>query len=183
MFHIFRIIYLYSRNASHTLFQPVIYRARVKLWDIDGNMHLTNSKYLRYLDMGRLECLLRTGLFKRLIPMGVRPVVSAVDISYVREIKPFERFEIETQLLGWDDKFLYFRQDIFGSRDSGSGKLRASTHSRICPLLKGKRVPIAELMVMINEQQTSPKLPNLIENWRADLSQKRYGLEGKRPSA
>lgn len=40
-------------------------------------------------------------------------MIAAQDFIYLRPLSPFSRFRCDTQLLGWDDKYLYFRHNFY----------------------------------------------------------------------
>ena len=56
-----------KRPPTHALFDTVSMEFRVRLFDIDLNMHLNNAKYLKYMDRCRLEHAVSTGLLDKLI--------------------------------------------------------------------------------------------------------------------
>lgn len=85
-------------------------RMRVLPTDLDINLHLTNSRYLALMDLGRIELMLRTGLFKEVLRRRWLPVVSIASVRFRRQINPFERFDLHTRVLGWDDKWFYMEQ-------------------------------------------------------------------------
>jgi acyl-CoA thioesterase FadM len=85
-------------------------RMRVLPTDLDINLHLTNSRYLALMDLGRIELMLRSGLFKEVLRRRWLPVVSIASIRFRREINPFQRFWLHTRVLGWDEKWFYMEQ-------------------------------------------------------------------------
>lgn len=90
-----------------------------RVWptDLDINWHLTNSRYLALMDLGRIELLLRAGIFRRVLSRRWLPVVSIANVRYRRQINPFQPFSLHTRLLGWDEKWFYLEQRF--ETDSG----------------------------------------------------------------
>ena len=169
MWYVLRVIFLLKKAPRFALFDKVPFYSRVKLWDLDLNIHLTNSRYLKYLDLGRLEYMVLTGLLGRFIPKKVRPVVANVDITFIRSLMPFEKFTLNTRLSGWDEKYLYFEQEFIGR----NGKTCAVATSRLCPLLNGKPLPLSEMMQMVGVKDASPELSASTLQWRDMLQNKR----------
>ncbi|WMJ69685.1 thioesterase family protein [Stenotrophomonas sp. 24(2023)] len=69
--------------------------------DLDSNLHMTNGRYWTIFDLGRLDLILRMGLGKVAWREKWAPIVSAGSIQFRRELRPFQRFTLETRLAGW----------------------------------------------------------------------------------
>jgi YbgC/YbaW family acyl-CoA thioester hydrolase len=87
---------------------------RFRVWptDLDINLHMTNARYLSFMDLGRTDLLLRAGMLEMLRRERWKPVVGNIDIKYRRPLMPFQSFEIHTRLLCWDEKWLYLEQSL-----------------------------------------------------------------------
>ncbi|MDF1530428.1 MAG: thioesterase family protein [Sedimenticola sp.] len=110
---LFRLIFqlITSRfRAQQSLLDTAVLRMRVWPTDLDINLHLTNSRYLALMDLGRIELMLRTGMMGKVLKRRWLPVVSIASIRFRREISPFEPFTLHTRLLGWDEKWFYMEQ-------------------------------------------------------------------------
>lgn len=83
---------------------------RVLPGDLDQNRHLNNGRYLTMMDLGRFDLLARTGCVPQLVRRKWYPVVTAATIRYRRSIDPFQKYELRTRLLGWDDAGFYIEQ-------------------------------------------------------------------------
>lgn len=69
--------------------------------DLDTNLHMTNGRYWNIFDLGRLDLILRMGLGKVALRRKWAPLVGAGTVQFRRELKPFQRFTLETRLAGW----------------------------------------------------------------------------------
>ncbi|WP_428607855.1 thioesterase family protein [Sedimenticola sp.] len=110
---IFRLIVqlITSRfRPQQSLMAVASLRMRVLPTDLDINLHLTNSRYLALMDLGRIELMLRTGLMRKALKRRWLPVVAFSNVRFRREINPFQRFTLHTRLLGWDEKWFYMEQ-------------------------------------------------------------------------
>ncbi len=69
--------------------------------DIDSNLHMTNGRYWTIFDLGRLDLVFRMGLGRVAWRSKWAPIVSGGSIQFRRELKPLQRFVLETRLAGW----------------------------------------------------------------------------------
>ncbi|RAK71484.1 thioesterase family protein [Aspergillus fijiensis CBS 313.89] len=116
---------LISTPTPSTIFRPLRTRSYCSLAEIDFNLHKSNSTFYADLDVSRIELLV--ALFKDAItPLSPRrtlassspysrrhrrgPLIAAlggVACIFRREIKPYQRYEVVSRVLTWDDKWLY----------------------------------------------------------------------------
>jgi len=86
--------------------------------DIDYFFHMNNGKYFREMDFGRFDFYFRTGCspYIEKIP-GMYVVQHGASIRYRRSINFLVPFKLETKLVFWDDKSLYFEQRFVTLKD------------------------------------------------------------------
>ncbi len=84
---------------------------RVWLTDLDLLFHVNNGRYFSLMDVARIDLMRRSDLFFAIHKAGWYPVVVAETASFYRSLKLFERFQIETTIIGWDERdfFLMLR--------------------------------------------------------------------------
>jgi len=82
---------------------------RLRVWplDLDFNRHVTNGRYFTLADVGRMDYVLRSGAYRVALRHRALPIVGDVWGKFRRELKLFERFEIHTRMLGWDEKWSF----------------------------------------------------------------------------
>ena len=61
---------------------------RVVPTDLDVLGHMNNGKYLTLMDLGRLDLMLRSGLWRECVRRGWYPVVAGQTVTYQRSLKP-----------------------------------------------------------------------------------------------
>ena len=78
-------------------------RVCIRIWpnDLDTNMHVNNGRYLTLADLGRMDWFVRTGVYATAKRQGVFPVVGDAIAKYRRELRLFEKVDIESRLVGW----------------------------------------------------------------------------------
>jgi len=147
-------------------------RTPFRVWpgDLDVLLHVNNGVYLSMLDVARVDLLLRSGALRRLRARGYYPVVAAQTIRYRRSLRPFERFEVETRIVGWDE-YAFLVTHAFFRR----GELMAEAVVRIRFLeRRGARPTAAEVLRALELSGPSPALPDAVAAWN-DLQQVRSG--------
>lgn len=95
-------------------------RFRVDLFDLDTSLHMNNGRYLMLMDLGRLDMMLRSGLWRAVLRNKWVPIASAIKIRYRRELRLWQSIKLETQILCWDDTAVIMEQKFLivgGSRD------------------------------------------------------------------
>lgn len=166
---IFRLLLLLITSRfrpRHDLMDPVPLKLRVLPTDLDINFHLTNSRYLALMDLGRIELMLRTGLLGALIRRRWLPVVSSASLRFRREINPFQRYTLNTRLLGWDEKWFYIEQRFETARGLAAIGI-------VKGLFRGPKgnVPTDELLMLAGYSGKVPRsdLMDALDNYEKEL--------------
>ncbi len=153
---LFRLIWLLispKRRKRIGLVDDSELTLRVLPTDLDINMHLTNARYLSMMDLGRLELILQTGMFKKLIKRRWLPVVASANLKFYRQINPFSRYKLITRIIGWDEKWFYIEQRF--EIEQGLAAIGV-----IKGLFRGdnRNIPTSELLKLVDYQGDSPEL-------------------------
>ena len=127
-----RLIYHFCRNwiqkdhvrhslqthdgPTHPIFATVSVFSRSPLFEIDYNLHKSNSTFFSDLDMSRTALFIRTFSsgyrigYDELEGEGKRgnlnPILGAVHTSFKKEISAYQKYEIRSRILSWDKKWL-----------------------------------------------------------------------------
>lgn len=75
--------------------------------DLDINLHVNNGRYLTLCDLGRVEYFVRSGLARLMLQKGWIPVISEHTMTYKKPLGVFQRYELETSITHWDEKFVH----------------------------------------------------------------------------
>ncbi|MBF9034913.1 thioeseterase [Rhodobacterales bacterium HKCCE2091] len=81
--------------------------------DIDLYVELNNGRTLTLYDLGRFSLAKRTGLDRVLRQEGWGIAVAGVSIRFRRRVRVFDRLEMRTRMLGWDQRFVYIEQALW----------------------------------------------------------------------
>jgi acyl-CoA thioesterase FadM len=149
----------FFRKALGFLETSVI-EGRVWPTDLDNNLHMNNGRYLTIMDLGRLDLILCCGYLRLCVKNRWFPIVGALKILYLKPLKPFQKFQLKTRVLGWDSKWIYIEQ-IF----EADGILCAK--SVLQGLFHGsqKKISTREWMKAARYQKKSPQLPKDVRAW------------------
>jgi len=149
--------YVQRIQPSKSFLDWVFVHYRCMPWDLDANIHMNNVKYLKYMERGRVEHLIQTPWLQELFPRGFKAIIANTEISYVKEIKPFQRFKAETRISSWDERYIYmeqlftYRNTVFTAAVIRMAVVNANTGQRVSP-----SAMFAELMPGVSP----PQLPD-----------------------
>jgi acyl-CoA thioesterase FadM len=160
-FRLLKVIFLLRLRPSRL--QPLATSVlRLRAWpnDLDTNGHVNNGRYLTLMDLGRFDFLMRIGLGRAGFKGGWVPVLAASMVRFRRSLRVFEKVELRTRLLGWDQTWIYLEQTLANEKG-----LVAVAYLRGVFLRQGKKIPVGELLTAIGHTQTSPPLPEALLAW------------------
>ena len=157
-----RLIWLFltARNRARLNLPGDISRLNFRVWlhDLDLSLHMNNGRYLTLMDLGRLDILIGSGLWRALVKNAWTPIASAITIRYRRELRPFQKFQLETRLVTWDTTLVVMEQTfvIVGGPRDGQVAARALFKGGLYDRKARAFVPVAQLMETIGVSVQSP---------------------------
>lgn len=165
---IFRLAWLMltrSRRQRIGLFDTCETPLRVLPNDLDLLLHVNNGVYLTLADLGRIDLLLRMGVFRRMQAAGWYPVVAAASVRFRRSLKLWQRFSIRTRVAGWDEQSIYIEQQFY-RQDELIASLLIDAR---CLSRHGGIVTPREVLEMTGHRGPSPELPEWVSIWKAGM--------------
>lgn len=166
-FRLLLSLFYSSRIPKISLTQSAHLWFKAYPFDCDLNGHLTNSKYLAFMDLGRVSLIQQLGFFTIFYKKKWFPVLQSLEISFIKEIKPYAKIYLTTKFLGFDDKYLYIDQKFWVNN-----VLCATARIRGVFVSPAGVVPKSELISIFAEKIT--ELPNSISLWKNYLLEKRH---------
>ena len=130
-------------------------------WDIDLWMELNNGRTLTLFDLGRLPMSLRNGSAKAIRDNRLGLAVAGASVRYRKRVTTFQRIEMRTRAVGYDDRFLYMEQSMW----NGAGDCCNHVLIRGAVTRKGKMINPQELADMVAPGTVSPALPAWVQGW------------------
>jgi acyl-CoA thioesterase FadM len=156
-----------SRQRSAKDFREV---ARITMHvmpnDLDLLGHVNNGIYLSLMDLGRMDLMLRSGKWQELKRLGWYPVAAAVTVTYRRSLRLWQKYTLETKVLGFDEKAMYVEQRFV--RDN---EVYVVAINRARFLKKsGGTVTVAEMGELAEIDPTTMPIPEWIATWAKDAA-------------
>ncbi len=145
---------------------------RVLPFDLDINFHLTNSRYLSFMDLGRLYYTGQVGLIGLMFKKRWQPVVADCEITFIRQVRLFSKIIMTTELVSWDEKYQYFYQ-----RFMVNGHTVATALVKTALYSKGRAVPCADIIGAVDPDLVAPAMPHSVTLLR-ELSRQKRDLHG-----
>ncbi|MGX5732710.1 thioesterase family protein [Bosea thiooxidans] len=132
---------------------------RVWFHDLDTSLHMNNGRYWTLMDLGRLDLMLRSGLWRAVLRHRWLPVVNAGTIRFRREMRLFRPFRLETRILCWSENWLVMQHRMLMHGRDGSEIVAAVALVRAALYDKRARayVPVARLLGEIGVATESPE--------------------------
>lgn len=164
---ILRSVYVNRRNKQSATFKPkgffdVVKRSfRVGLTDIDFNMHINNSRYMIFMERSRWDHMVQIGMWDFITEEQLNPIIAGIEMSYIREIRCFKRFDLETSFIGWDEKYFYMEQRfVINQTIHAYGLVKAVF------MKQGKLVTPSVFFSKMNIDVLPDALPEHVELWK-----------------
>ncbi|WP_144834465.1 acyl-CoA thioesterase [Microbacterium sp. BH-3-3-3] len=138
-------------------------RIRVLPTDVDLLRHMNNGRYLSLFDLGRWDLLTRSGLVEAMTKQGWYAVVAAETITFRRSLELGQRFDLETRMIGHDDRAVYLEHRALVR---GEIYARAIIRARILRRTGGT-VPHDELFAAVGRPEGLPDIESWVHDWAA----------------
>jgi len=137
-------------------------------WDIDLWMELNNGRTLTLYDLGRIPLALRAGLVGLLRKNRWGLTMAGVSVRYRRRVRTFEKFEMRSRLICWDDKFMYLEQSML--KKNGE----CANHALYRSAITDKRGIVApsDALKQLGESVQPPDMPKWVAGWIAADTQR-----------
>ena len=162
-------VYLRAQLSSKDGTFTDVYSLDFRVWltDQDAFLHLTNSRYLSFSDLGRLNMLIRSGIWAVLKQQGWEIVICGQTRTIARMLKSPQTFEMACQITGWTDEHL-----AICHRFQRSDKVHAEVNTLVrIQTRAGAVIPVSDLLDQLQVSAPSPQLTDVF----SDLVQRANG--------
>jgi YbgC/YbaW family acyl-CoA thioester hydrolase len=155
------LLFTSSRRPPLSVWDASSLPLRVLPTDVDIAVHVNNGMYFSLMDLGRFDLMVRSGVFKKMRRRGWSPVAAGETISFRKSLQLWQRYTIETRIVGLDAKAIYFEQ-----RMVADGEIYARAHIATRLVSKGRPVSQEEIIAEFGEPPVGLELPEWIHEWR-----------------
>ena len=126
---------------------------------------------MHYMEKGRWDHPVQTGSIDVMLKHKVNFIVAGLEITYVKELPLFKKFELETHYVGYDEKYFYLEQKFFVS-----DKLFAHALVKAVFIRSRKLIPPQQLLELTDENTLEKEQPGFINIWKTLSELKRESL-------
>ena len=156
---LFLIISSFWKKPLGVLDESVL-NLRVLLNDIDISK-ITNDRFIALMDLGRMDIAFRAGLLKTMYRNNWVPLATFDTIRFRYPLKLFQKYQLRTRIVWWDDSTFYFRQ-IF----ERNGRVLATGY--VCATLLGDDGPVdpGAILSIVDPSVVKPDRPEIVARLR-----------------
>lgn len=137
-------------------------------WDLDMWLELNNGRSLTLYDLGRIPLSIRIGLARALRRNRWGMTMAGASVRWRRRVRVFDRVEVHSRCLGWDDRFLYIEQSMWKGAEAASVALYRAAVTGPDGI-----VPPGKVLSAMGQPDARCRLPDYARDWIA--------LEATRP--
>lgn len=139
-------------------------RRTYRVWptDLDVFNHMNNGVYLTLMDLSRYDLGLRSRAWQRWKKLGWYPVVVAATITFRKSLMPWQSFDMESRVVGWDDEAFYFEQRFVVANEIYA---KAYTRIRFLKRTRGILSPQEVVDATGGWDGHRPELPEFVKHW------------------
>nr|WP_208382364.1 thioesterase family protein [Microbacterium ulmi] len=131
--------------------------------DLDVLRHMNNGRYLSLMDLGRWDLLVRTGVAGAMKSHGWYAVVSSETITFRKSLQPWQRFDVESRMIGHDDRAVYMEHRCVVD---GEIYARAIVRARMMKR-SGGTLSHEELFAAVGRPDGIPEIAQWMHDWAA----------------
>jgi acyl-CoA thioesterase FadM len=139
-------------------------------WDIDYQFEMNNGRVLTLFDIGRVVMLERLGVVKRVRKLKWYGTIAGSTIRYRRRITLFQKLEMRSRVIGWDERFNYIEQSFWRESD---GECCAHAVLRVAITTGKGIIPSSQVIETLGLEMPELTLPDWVKAWD--------GAEAQRP--
>jgi len=145
--------------------------------DCDMNLHITNSRYLSFMDLGRTYLMGQLKLLPHLYKRRWGPVIQATELTFLKPIMVGQKFALVTRIIYWDDKYFYMEQRFMVNQ-----QIYALATVKGLFISKQQKIPTHEIIKLVDANIIQPPMPEFIRRWQLMLEAKKSNRLLSKPS-
>ena len=132
---------------------------RVWITDVDLSV-MNNTAMLFITELGRWDLSVRTGFLKYARKNRLYFPLASISMQFKRPLKRFQKFQLRTQIIYWDEEWIYISHRI-----ERKEKTIATALAKVA-FKKGKeRIPFEKVSSDLNWEFNPKKRPELIDSF------------------
>ena len=132
---------------------------RVWITDVDLSI-MNNAAMLTITEMGRIDLIIRTGFLKHAWKNRLYFPLASISAQFRRPLKRFQKFQLKTQLIYWDEKWIYISHRVVREGKTIAVALVKSTIKKGTEL-----IPFERIIHELNWQMKPKNRPEMIDRF------------------
>jgi acyl-CoA thioesterase FadM len=124
--------------------------------DVDVSL-VSADRYLALMDLGRINIVLRAGMFGTLVANRWAPVVRVATVRYRYPLKLFQKYQLRTRVVYWDQEWAW-TEHVF----ERNGRVTAVGLTKTMFKSRDGLVPLAKFIAASGQSPVPPALPEVI---------------------
>jgi acyl-CoA thioesterase FadM len=118
---------------------------------------VSDDRYFALMDLGRMDLVTRSGVLKLMLKNKWRPLVTFNTIRFRHSLRVFQRYQLKTRVVWWDDTTFYWKQ-VFERK----GRVVATGYVCGTPLALHGAVPPQKILDHLGLSVTKPNQPAIV---------------------
>ncbi|MFW2177402.1 MULTISPECIES: acyl-CoA thioesterase [unclassified Moraxella] len=150
------ILCLTFRTKQTPKFTDVVSRDyRILPHDMGFRDHVPNYRYLSFIELNVQQWLMQQSTIE-----GARWIIASQQMTYLKQGRFFDKVTLNSQVLGWDSKYFYFRHEFVVR-----GKVIAVALTKFVLMAEGEILPTT--CIADKAEQHHPA----IRSWQTNLNE------------
>ncbi len=145
----FRLLIIFVSAYSHRKILPTdTSNLSFRVWPLEADKkYMNNASFWTITEMGQMDFFFRTGLYKQCRRRRWFPLVGSQKMVYKKPLKRFDRYQLKSKIIFYDDKWLYFEQTFIRK-----GQLIANSLIKVIFRGKDGNIPVLQIITVLNLQ-------------------------------
>ncbi len=118
---------------------------------------ISDDRYFALLDLGRMDVVIRTGVLRLMWKNKWGPLVTFNTIRFRHPLKVFQRYQLKTKVVWWDDTTFYWRQTF-----ERKGRVLATGYVCGTPLSFHGQVSPQNILDQLGQSASKPNQPEIV---------------------
>jgi len=114
-----RLLLAWLRSKRLGTLSPVVpLSTAFRVWptDLDAFGHMNNGRYLQIMDVARFEWMVRCGMTSAMVKGKWSALLGGTLMRYRYALKPFQPYRVTTQLIFWDELWVYIEHRFINQK-------------------------------------------------------------------
>jgi acyl-CoA thioesterase FadM len=126
-----------------------------RVWPQEADKkYMNNASFWTITEMGQMEFLFRTGLYKFCRRYHWSPLVGSQKMVYRKPLKRFERYQLKSKIIFYDDKWLYFEQTF-----QKNNQMIANSLIKVLFRSKDGNIPVQKILSVLGQKLDLTRKP------------------------